>query len=200
MTDLLREGFNDEAATLEVLMKTRVEHWDSVDAPFGSEMAWDPTAQEGVYQWASFAPLSNINEAGCPSASFHSFPDTLQWDGFTADYGPGFLGMALSSGTYVAEDEQVGLVAYGGKISIDGSNVMVEPRDPVRKTVFIGPLAVLITVDLIDAPKAMNATVWTDSAQVSWEYSGNNVKVARGGWKIPMDQERVNITLSLKSA
>lgn len=122
----------------------------------------------------------------------------------------------------MADDEQVGLVAYGGEISIDGSNVMVEPRDPVRKKVFIGPLAVLITVDvgvierffydinaksismtlsqLVNAPKAMNATVWTDSAQVFWEVSGNNFEVARGGWKVPMDQERVNITLSLKSA
>ncbi|EXF74079.1 hypothetical protein CFIO01_13716 [Colletotrichum fioriniae PJ7] len=304
LTDLLREGFNDQAAALEALMKSRAEHWDSVDAPFGSEMAWDSTAQEGVYYWArhfgfkdlakravdtvlgftpnvphwgwngnahrywdfdvagklrrlerqihhygsalnsqvllsafrddpsdsyllrtghggSFAPLSSINEAGCPSAGFHSFPDTLQWDGFTADYGPGFLGMALNTGTYVAEDEQLGLVAYGGEISIDGSNVMVEPRDPVRKRVFIGPLAVLITVDvgvieqfsydvnaksiymtlsqLEDAPRAMNATVWTDSAQVSWEVSGYNVEVARGGWKVPLGQERVNITLSPRS-
>lgn len=51
MTDLLREGFDNEAATLEVLMKSRAEHWDYVDAPFGSEMAWDSTAEEGVYQW-----------------------------------------------------------------------------------------------------------------------------------------------------
>lgn len=52
VTDLLCEGVNNEAATLEVLMKSRAEHWDSVDAPSGSEMAWDSTAQEGVYQWA----------------------------------------------------------------------------------------------------------------------------------------------------
>ncbi|KAK1658005.1 hypothetical protein BDP55DRAFT_760181 [Colletotrichum godetiae] len=292
VTDLLREGFDDEAATLEVLMKSRAEHWDSVDAPFGSEMAWDSTAQEGVYYWAryfgfkdlatravdtvlgftsnywdfdlagklrrlerqihhygsaldsqvllsalrddppdsyllrtghggSFAPLSSINEAGCPSAGSHSFPDTLQWDGFTADYDPGFLGMALNTGTYVAEDEQVGLVAYGGELSIDGSKVTVEPRDPVRKRVFIGPLAVLITVDagvieqfacdvntrsismtllqLVNAPKAMNATVWMESTEVSWDISGDNVEVARGGWRVPMAQDRVNIMLSPKS-
>lgn len=52
MTDLVRKGFEDEAATLAALMKSRAEHWNSIDAPFWSEMAWDSTGQEGVYYWA----------------------------------------------------------------------------------------------------------------------------------------------------
>lgn len=52
MTDLVREGFEDEAATLAALMKSRAEHWNSINAPFGSEMAWDSTGQVGVYYWA----------------------------------------------------------------------------------------------------------------------------------------------------
>ncbi|KAF4874879.1 hypothetical protein CGCSCA1_v005848 [Colletotrichum siamense] len=304
MTDLVREGFENEAATLAALMKSRAEHWNSIDAPFGSEMAWDSTGQEGVYYWArhfgftdlakravdtvlgftpnvphwgwngnshrywdfdlagklrrlerqihhygsalnsqvllsafrddpsdsyllrtghggSFAPLSNINEAGCPSAGFHSFPETLKWDGFTGDYGPGFLGMVLNTGTYVAEDEQVGLVAYGGEISTDGKKVTVVPRDPVRKRVFIGPLAVMITVDvgvieqfsydveariismtlsqLAGVPKAMNATVWTESMQSPWEVTGDQVETARGGWRVPLVEDKVTVTLSSKS-
>ncbi|KAK1846958.1 hypothetical protein CCHR01_10411 [Colletotrichum chrysophilum] len=302
ITDLVREGFENEAATLAALMKSRAEHWNSIDAPFGSEMAWDSTGQEGVFYWArhfgftdlakravdtvlgftpnvphwgwngnshrywdfdlagklrrlerqihhygsalnsqvllsafrddpsdtyllrtghggSFAPLSNINEAGCPSAGFHSFPETLKWDGFTGDYGPGFLGMVLNTGTYVAEDEQIGLVAYGGEISTDGNKVTVVPRDPVRKRVFTGPLAVMITVDvgvieqfsydveariismtlsqLAGVPKAMNATVWTESMQSPWEVTGDQVETARGGWRVPLVEDKVTVTLSL---
>ncbi|KAJ0269583.1 hypothetical protein CBS470a_013715 [Colletotrichum nupharicola] len=267
MTDLVREGFEDEAATLAALMKSRAEHWNSIDAPFGSEMAWDSTGQEGVYYWASlagklrrlerqihhygsalnsqvllsafrddpsdsyllrtghggsFAPLSNINEAGCPSAGFHSFPETLKWDGFTGDYGPGFLGMILNTGTYVAEDEQVGFVAYGGEITTDGNKVTVLPRDPVRKRIFIGPLAVMVTVDvgvieqlsynveartismtlsqLAGLPKAMNATVWTESTQSPWEVTGDQVETARGGWRVPLVEDKVTVTLSSKLA
>ncbi|EQB45920.1 hypothetical protein CGLO_15120 [Colletotrichum gloeosporioides Cg-14] len=266
MTDLVREGLEDEAATLAALMKSRAEHWNSIDARFGSEMAWDSTGQEGVYYWSclagklrrlerqihhygsalnsqvllsafrddpsdsyllrtghdgSFAPLSNINEAGCPSAGFHSFPETLKWDGFTGDYGPGFLGMVLNTGTYVAEDEQVGLVAYGGEISTDGNKVTVLPRDPVRKRIFIGLLAVIITVgvgvikqfsynveertismtlsQLVGVPKAMNATVWTESMQSPWEVTGDQVETARGGWGVPRVEDKVTVTLSSKS-
>lgn len=170
----------------------------------------------------SFAPLSNINEAGCPSAGFHSFPETLKWDGFTGDYGPGFLGMILNTGTYVAEDEQVGPVAYGGEITTDGNKVTVLPRDSVRKRTFIGPLAVMVTVDvgviqqlsynveartismtlsqLAGVPKAMNATVWTESMQSPWEVTGDQVETARGGWRVPLVEDKVTVTLSSKLA
>lgn len=170
----------------------------------------------------SFAPLSNINEAGCPSAGFHSFPETLKWDGFTGDYGPGFLGMILNTGTYVAEDEQVSLVAYGGEITTDGKKMTVLPRGPVRKRIFIGPLAVMVTVDvgviqqlsynveartismtlsqLAGVPKAMNATVWTESMQSPWEVTGDQVETARGGWRVPLVEDKVTVTLSSKLA
>jgi hypothetical protein len=239
LKDLQREGNNRtaEAAALESAMKARAQRWDTQEIPYGSEMAWDSTGQEGVYYWtrhfgfhasaaktvdsvlgytptvphwgwngnarrywdfiyggkqktarierqihhygsalnaqvllAAFrdapatnntyllrvgyagasAPLANINAEGFPSAAFHSFPDTLQWDGITGDYGPGFLGMALSAGTYVAEDAALGgVVAFGGvlRLNQEGGMVTVQPRDAVRRRVFIGPLGLLITVD-----------------------------------------------------
>ena len=33
-------------------------------------------------------PMSNIDQGGFASASFHSFADTLKWDGYSGDYGP----------------------------------------------------------------------------------------------------------------
>lgn len=127
-------------------------------------------------------PLSNINADGFAAASFHSWPDTLKWDGISGDYGPGFLGLALGSGTYVVQDAELGLVAFGGTLTSSGSSVSVVTKDAVRRKVFIGPLGVLVSVDagivrevkyvaasktvdvtlaqLDGVPKAANAVVW----------------------------------------
>lgn len=52
LTDLTREGLTSEANTLTKAMRSRATQWDSEEVPYGSEMAWDSTGQEGVYYWA----------------------------------------------------------------------------------------------------------------------------------------------------
>lgn len=52
LTDLNRENQTDKAQAVEEAMKARAEHWNSIEVPYGSEMAWDSTGQEGVYYWA----------------------------------------------------------------------------------------------------------------------------------------------------
>lgn len=52
LTDLKRENLTVEASNMEILMKRRAELWNSQDVPYGSEMAWDSTGQEGVYYWS----------------------------------------------------------------------------------------------------------------------------------------------------
>lgn len=54
LTDLQREGFADEASALENKMAARAELWSTMEDPFGSEMAWDSTGQEGVYYWSKY--------------------------------------------------------------------------------------------------------------------------------------------------
>ena len=49
--DLKREGWTEQAADLEAVMKTRADIWKEKAYPFGSEMAWDSTGQEEVYAW-----------------------------------------------------------------------------------------------------------------------------------------------------
>ncbi|KAK6216054.1 hypothetical protein LQW54_003828 [Pestalotiopsis sp. IQ-011] len=92
-------------------------------------------------------PLSNINQDGFGSASFHIFPDTLKWDGFSAEYGSNFLGPALGSATYIVADPELGMVAYGGILRLSGTTMTVQPRDHVRKKAFIGPLGLLVSID-----------------------------------------------------
>lgn len=51
LKDLEREGKDEMATEFEGAMRVRAELWHSQDIPYGSEMAWDSTGQEGVYYW-----------------------------------------------------------------------------------------------------------------------------------------------------
>jgi len=54
LDDLKREGWNEKAGDVELLMKERADRWKKEAYPFGSEMAWDSTGQEEVYAWCNF--------------------------------------------------------------------------------------------------------------------------------------------------
>ncbi|KAF2850074.1 hypothetical protein T440DRAFT_508233 [Plenodomus tracheiphilus IPT5] len=57
LTDLKREDMSVEATALEAAMRFRAQHWETQNVPFGSEMAWDSTGQEGVYYWTRYFSL-----------------------------------------------------------------------------------------------------------------------------------------------
>ncbi|KAJ5568722.1 hypothetical protein N7450_011208 [Penicillium hetheringtonii] len=57
LDDLHREDWTDEADAVEAAMRIRAEAWDSQAEPFGSEMAWDSTGQEGIYYWSNYFGL-----------------------------------------------------------------------------------------------------------------------------------------------
>lgn len=117
--------------------------------------------------------------------------------------------MALNSGTYVAQEEDLGLVAYGGILSNDGGSVTVQPKGPVRRRVFIGPLSVLISVDAGEvqefgynaeegtvsvtlgqqdgSPVASQAAIWVGStAGDSWTATADGIFEGRGGWVLSL--------------
>jgi hypothetical protein len=52
LADLHREGWTSEANAVEADMKLRADAWDKEAVPYGSEMAWDSTGQEGIYYWS----------------------------------------------------------------------------------------------------------------------------------------------------
>ncbi|KAI0422506.1 hypothetical protein F5X98DRAFT_326244 [Xylaria grammica] len=302
LTDLTREGKTSQASTLSTAMKSRATQWNSEAVPYGSEMAWDSTGQEGVYYWSkrfgytdtmtktvnsvlgymptvphwgwngnarrywdniyggklqrierqihhygsglnalvllsafrsdpsdwyllqvgyggTSGPLSNINQDGFAAASFHSWPDTLKWDGYSGDYGPGFLGMVLGSGTYVAQHETLGLLVYGGTLTSSSGTVSVTTQGPVRRKVFIGPLGLLITTDagsidgfkyasdgssisitlaqLSSGPSAESAVLWVETTSGSTNYtvSSPTTTPSRQGWAIPLSSSAVTVQL-----
>ncbi|KIY52678.1 hypothetical protein FISHEDRAFT_63653 [Fistulina hepatica ATCC 64428] len=54
LEDLKHEGFTAAASSVEEKMRSRWEVWQTEEFPFGSEMAWDSTGQEGVYLWSTY--------------------------------------------------------------------------------------------------------------------------------------------------
>ncbi len=54
LDDLKAEGWNDKATKLEAIMKARADRWKGEAYPFGSEMPWDSTGQEEVYDYTRF--------------------------------------------------------------------------------------------------------------------------------------------------
>lgn len=91
--------------------------------------------------------LSNIDQEGFASVAFHSFPDTLEWDGYTGDYGPNFFGHAINTGTYIINHPEFGWQAFGGNVQVDGNVVRVKTLDSFRKRIFIAPLGLFLTLD-----------------------------------------------------
>ncbi|KAI1296327.1 hypothetical protein F5Y03DRAFT_370655 [Xylaria venustula] len=304
LKDLTHEGMTSQASTLSTAMKSRATRWNSEAVPYGSEMAWDSTGQEGVYYWSKYfgytatatktvnsvlgympsipawgwhgnarrywdniyagklerierqihhygsglnalvllsafrsdpsdwyllqtgyggtsGPLSNINQDGFAAASFHSWPDTLKWDGYSGDYGPGFVGLALGSGTYVAQHDTLGLLVYGGTLtsSTGASSISVTTTGPVRRRVFIGPLGVLLTTEagsidgfgyasdgssisltlaqLANGPTATSAVLWveTTSGSANYTVSSPTTTQSRQGWAIPLSSSAVTVQL-----
>ncbi|ROW16493.1 hypothetical protein VPNG_02733 [Cytospora leucostoma] len=303
LKDLKREGFSDQASSLEEKLRARAELWSTETDPFGSEMAWDSTGQEGVYYWSKYfgytevaektlgtvlgfqptvahwgwngnarrywdniyggklerierqihhygsglnalvalsafrsspndtylirigyggmnGPLSNIHDDGFAAASFHSFPETLAWDAYSGDYGPNFVGLILGTGTYLVEDEDLGLVAYGGLLTEDNDGtITVIPKDVARRKVFVGPLGILVEVDAgvieevayaagnaslavslgqLDGVPTTNATVmWVskEDGDSGYTVTGAGVTENRLGWQIPLTSDSVIVNV-----
>lgn len=59
LEDLERENMTEASNSLHDIMKSRQAVWAGRADPFGSEMAWDSTGQEGVYIWSKYVNLAS---------------------------------------------------------------------------------------------------------------------------------------------
>ncbi|KAK4627347.1 hypothetical protein CLAFUW4_04109 [Fulvia fulva] len=91
-------------------------------------------------------PLSNISDAGMTSTAFHSWPDTLAWDGYSGDYGPTYNGIIMGAGTYLVEHPDFGWVAMGGQVT-STNPVTVTPRDSVQRSIYVAAMGLAVQFD-----------------------------------------------------
>lgn len=91
--------------------------------------------------------IANITQDGFGPSGFHAYPSTLRIDGYSGDYGTGFLGHVVNTGTYIAHDAEFGWLAFGGNLTVEGSSVRVRPMDSARSRVYLAPLGLWLTLD-----------------------------------------------------
>ncbi|KJX98622.1 hypothetical protein TI39_contig401g00004 [Zymoseptoria brevis] len=75
---LKEEKMMDQVARVEEFMGERQEYWASLDQPYGSEMAWDSTGQEGVYQWSKYFGNDTVVEKTLASIRGY-MPTVAHW-------------------------------------------------------------------------------------------------------------------------
>ena len=91
--------------------------------------------------------LANITQEGFGPSGFHAYPSTLRIDGYSGDFGPGFFGHAVNTGSYVTRDPQLGWLAFGGNLTVGENGVHFRPLDSARSRVFLAPLGLWLTLD-----------------------------------------------------
>ena len=91
--------------------------------------------------------ITNITAEGFGPSAFHAYPSTLRIDGYSGDYGPGFLGHAINTGTYAVNDPEFGWLSFGGTLHEDGNVVRVTPLDAARSRLYLAPLGLWLTLD-----------------------------------------------------
>jgi DUF1680 family protein len=93
----------------------------------------------------SMGPLANVTEDGFGPAAFHSYPSTLDIDGYAGDYGSGFYGYAVNAGTYIYNHPEFGWVAFSGNIEKQGEWIKTEITTAGRNRVFIASESLHLT-------------------------------------------------------
>ena len=91
--------------------------------------------------------ISNVTEDGFGPCAFHSFPETLEIDGYSGDYGPNFLGHVINTGTYVVNHPEFGWQTFGGNQQIGNGWVEVKPLDSSRCRVYLASKGLWLTLD-----------------------------------------------------
>ncbi|GJC78406.1 hypothetical protein ColLi_01244 [Colletotrichum liriopes] len=168
------------------------------------------------------APLTNIDAEGFPSAAFHSFPENLFWDPYTGDYGLGFLALGLGQTLYIVNHESYGEVVFGGNVvTSNDTAVVAEPRDAVRRRVFVADLGLKVslsagaiqavtydrtgqTLRLVvsaaasEAALQANSTViWlTQTTSAAARFVVHGATVSRGGYLVDLSAGQAQVLIS----
>lgn len=91
--------------------------------------------------------IANITQDGFAPCAFHSFPETLEIDGISGDYGTGYYGYAVNTSTYLTRHDEFGWLAFGGNLAENGDEIKVELTTAAKSRVYVAPLKLWLTLD-----------------------------------------------------
>lgn len=156
--------------------------------------------------------LANVTQEGFGPAAFHSFPSTLANDGITGDYGSGFYGYAVNSGTYIVNHPEYGWLAFSGNLKNKKNMIEVELTTASKGRVFLANENLWITSDAGEFDQLkydvknkkvwlainsnngqnLNATLLRINPESGYELSGFN-KDAQGRYVIPTNTKEIEL-------
>lgn len=105
--------------------------------------------------------LTNIHRDGFGSMGFHAWPETLAWDGYSGDFGAGYLGHVVGSVCVLVLHERWGWLGFGGDVEEiqegdeggggggivgGGVKVKVQPKDTVRRKIYVAPMGAKVEI------------------------------------------------------
>lgn len=107
--------------------------------------------------------LTNIHRDGFGSMGFHAWPETLAWDGYSGDFGAGYLGHVVGSVCVLVLHERWGWLGFGGNVveeeeggggegggggggGVGGVKVKVQPKDTVRRKIYVAPMGAKVEI------------------------------------------------------
>lgn len=91
--------------------------------------------------------LANVTQEGFGPGAFHSYPSTLANDGITGDYGTGFYGYAVNSGTYIIEHPEFGWLAFSGNLKESKKTIDVAITTASKGRIFLAKENLWATTD-----------------------------------------------------
>lgn len=157
--------------------------------------------------------LANVTEDGFGPAAFHSYPSTLANDGISGDYGSGFYGYAVNSGTYIIKHPEFGWLAFSGNLTQQKDLITVEVTTASQSKIFLAEETLWITTEVGEINKftydektkevtlAFNSTVndveinniiLSLNAESGYQVEGVT-KNSNGRYLIPKDKKTVTL-------
>ena len=91
--------------------------------------------------------ISNITQDGFGPAAFHSYPTELRIDYLSGDYGSGFYGYAVNTASYIAKDDNLGWLAFGGNLSSKKDIIEVDITTAAKSKIYFEPKKLWLTLD-----------------------------------------------------
>jgi hypothetical protein len=122
--------------------------------------------------------ISNITQDGFGPSGFHSYPSTLRIDYLSGDYGQGFFGHSVNTGSYLVNHPEFGWQAFGGNVELQEDWVTLKPLNSSRSRVFLSEVGLWLTLDAGQFESvSMNSN--TGEVKIQFEATSGHTSVAR---------------------
>jgi len=153
--------------------------------------------------------ISNITQDGFGSAAFHSYPTELRIDYLSGDYGSGFYGYAVNTSTYIAKDDDLGWLVFGGNSTTKGDILEVKLTTAAKSKVYFAPKKLWFTLEAGTIDKVTYNTKtelleitlnakdeFTPNAYLRVNHDINlSYNKVRGVFEIPLQKNKITIKL-----